>query len=42
MFTALLKGINVLIDSPTLKEFEKEISQESEVATELLNWLFIK
>jgi len=42
MFTALLKGINGFIDSPTLKEFEREITQESEVASELFSWLFRK
>jgi len=42
MLTALLKGINGVIDSATLKEFEKEITQESEVASELFSWLFIK
>jgi len=42
MFTALLKGINGVIDSSTLKEVEKEIVQESEVASELFSWLFRK
>jgi len=42
MFIAFLKGINGVIDSPTLKEVEKEITQESEVASELFSWLFRK
>jgi len=37
MFIALLKGINGVIDSPTLKELEKK-----EVASELFSWLFKK